>query len=196
MLFLAALGCVEQRLRHTGLTGRIEGRVVEEADAAPSPGVVMLRSTRMRGQVTTAPDGTFALAVPPGTYDVVARDDANYVLRRGVEVADGGVQHLLLEMKPRERQSCGSKLTPPEVISGPNPQYTMQAIENEVGGTMIVKCIATVEGAVHGCMIKKGQPYMDAAVVEALERRRYQPALCDGKPIEVDYSFKINLTPP
>jgi hypothetical protein len=37
---------------------------------------------------------------------------------------------------------------------------------------------------------------MDRAVIEALEKRRYSPALLRGQPIEVDYTFKIRLTLP
>jgi hypothetical protein len=29
-----------------------------------------------------------------------------------------------------------------------------------------------------------------------LERRRYQPHLSNGQPVEVEYTFKINLEPP
>jgi hypothetical protein len=33
-------------------------------------------------------------------------------------------------------------------------------------------------------------------VIEALERRRYTPALLKGQPIDVDYTFKIKLNLP
>jgi hypothetical protein len=34
---------------------------------------------------------------------------------------------------------------------------------------------------------------MDRAVIEALERRRYSPALENGKPVEVSYVFTVKL---
>jgi hypothetical protein len=37
---------------------------------------------------------------------------------------------------------------------------------------------------------------MDRAVIDALERRRYSPALLHGQPIEVDYTFRITLRLP
>jgi hypothetical protein len=37
---------------------------------------------------------------------------------------------------------------------------------------------------------------MDRAVIEALEHRRYSPALLRGQPIEVDYTFKLTLKLP
>ena len=89
------------------------------------------------------------------------------------------------------------RMTPPRQISGPDPEYTLQALQNDVQGLMVVKCIVTVEGAVHGCRVVQGLPFMDRAVVEALERRRYVPArLPDGRPVDVDYTFRIRLQLP
>ena len=34
---------------------------------------------------------------------------------------------------------------------------------------------------------------MDRAVIEALERRRYKPATLGGRPVEVNYVFKITM---
>ncbi|HYV64619.1 MAG TPA: energy transducer TonB [Myxococcales bacterium] len=88
-------------------------------------------------------------------------------------------------------------MTPPRRISGPDPEYTQEAIQGEVQGTMIVKCVVTVEGAVQGCRVLQGLPSMDRAVIEALERRRYSPArLQNGQAVEVDYTFRISLQLP
>jgi protein TonB len=87
-------------------------------------------------------------------------------------------------------------MTPPKKISGPDPEYTRQAMEHEVEGQMLVKCIVTAEGRVHHCRIVQSLPFMDRAVVEALEHRKYTPALFQGRPIDVDYTFKIKMTLP
>jgi len=87
-------------------------------------------------------------------------------------------------------------MTPPQVLSGPNPEYTAQALEHEVEGLMIVKCVVTTQGAVHDCRVLKSLPFMDKSVIEALTHRRYSPALLHGQPIEVDYTFKIKLSLP
>jgi protein TonB len=88
------------------------------------------------------------------------------------------------------------RMDPPRLLGGPNPQYTEKAIEREVQGTMIVKCVVSLDGHVYGCRIVKSLPFMDRAVLEALERRRYSPATLGGKPIEVDYTFKLTLRLP
>jgi serine/threonine-protein kinase len=81
-------------------------------------------------------------------------------------------------------------------IYGPDPDYTPEAINHDIHGVMVVKCLITVKGAVRDCQVIQSLPFMDRAVVHALERRRYQPYLSNGQPVEVEYTFKINLEPP
>jgi protein TonB len=78
-------------------------------------------------------------------------------------------------------------------LAGPDPQYTERALDREVEGTMVIRCVVTTDGTVFGCRVLKGLPYMDRAVVDALERRRYRPATLGGRPVEVSYDFKITL---
>jgi protein TonB len=52
------------------------------------------------------------------------------------------------------------------------------------------------DGRVHDCRVVKSLPFMDRAVIEALEKRRYTPATQGGKPIDVDYTFRITLRLP
>src|SRR5205807_1497970 len=87
-------------------------------------------------------------------------------------------------------------MTVPKLLGGPNPEYTQKALEREVEGTMVVKCVVTLGGVVKNCRILQSLPFMDRAVIDALEKRRYAPAMLHGKPLEVDYTFKIRLTLP
>ena len=84
----------------------------------------------------------------------------------------------------------------PVYISGPSIQYTERALEHEVQGTMVIKCLVTVQGDVRDCQVMKGLPFMDRVVVKALEGRRYKPATLDGQAIDVLYDFKIKLVLP
>jgi protein TonB len=94
------------------------------------------------------------------------------------------------------RMEFDERMTHPEYLGGPSPQYTEKALEREVQGTMVVKCVVTVEGRVHGCRVMKSLPFMDRAVIDALERRRYKPAALGGRPVEVNYTFRITLRLP
>jgi periplasmic protein TonB len=81
-------------------------------------------------------------------------------------------------------------------ISGPDPEYTHRALERDVEGTMLVKCVITSYGLVEHCRVLKSLPFMDRAVIDALERRRYKPYVSNGNPVEIDYTFKIKLELP
>jgi TonB family protein len=84
----------------------------------------------------------------------------------------------------------------PEMVSGPDPEYTTTALERNVEGVMVVRCVVSIKGYVNSCRVVRSVPFMDSAVVSALERRRYRPALLQGRPVAVYYTFKIRLTLP
>ncbi len=95
--------------------------------------------------------------------------------------------------EPVRPEFNAATMTRPVFVSGPELAYTQRAMEREVEGLMVVKCVITVEGAVRDCRVLKGLPYMDSAMVDALEHRRYKPATQNGKPVEVNYVFRVNL---
>ena len=79
-------------------------------------------------------------------------------------------------------------------VAGATPQYTEKALENGVEGTMVVKCVVTADGAVNNCRVLKSLPFMDRAARDALEKWRFKPHMVDGKPVDVDYTFRLKLT--
>jgi len=87
-------------------------------------------------------------------------------------------------------------MTPPRRIAGPDPEYTREALEGEIEGTLVVKCVVTTQGTVRNCRVLKSLPFMDRAVTDALEKRRYTAALLRGQAIEVDYTFSVQLKLP
>jgi len=101
-----------------------------------------------------------------------------------------------VEELPARPEFNAATMTRPVFVSGPELTYTQRALEREVEGLMVVKCVLTVEGVVRDCRVLKGLPHMDSAVVDALEHRRYRPAMQNGKPVEVNYVFKVSLKVP
>jgi protein TonB len=97
---------------------------------------------------------------------------------------------------PRGPVEFNATMTPPALLAGPPLEYTQQALEREIEGTMMVKCIVRVDGTVHDCRVLKSVPYMDRAVVSVLERRRYKPATQGGQALDVEYTFTIKLKLP
>jgi protein TonB len=83
------------------------------------------------------------------------------------------------------------RMVPPRFVSGPTPTYTEKAIEREVEGVMEVRCVVSIDGRVHDCQVLKSLPFMDRAVIDALEHRRYAPATLGGQAVDVYYRFRL-----
>lgn len=90
----------------------------------------------------------------------------------------------------------GAGMTPPQLLSGAQLQYTREALAARVSGTVIARCTITQEGTVERCRIIKGLPHMDEAVLEALTSRHYRPVSFQGRPVSVSYAFQVKLTLP
>jgi eukaryotic-like serine/threonine-protein kinase len=91
----------------------------------------------------------------------------------------------------------GEGMTRPVLIERAKPvSYTPQALEARVEGTMVVRCIITVEGHVEKCLVLKTLPFLEQAVLESLYSSRYSPVTYQGKPVAVGYTFSVKLVPP
>lgn len=84
----------------------------------------------------------------------------------------------------------------PTLLEKVDPEYTREAREARVEGTILTKCVITPEGTLQRCRIVKGQPLMDQAVLGALAKWRYSPVVYQGKPVAVEYVVPIRLVLP
>jgi hypothetical protein len=84
----------------------------------------------------------------------------------------------------------------PKMLSGPEILYPTEAIDHEVEGWMAVRCIITAMGRVQGCRVVEGLPFMNRTVIETLEARTYAPAVFDGQPTDIDYTFRLHFQLP
>jgi protein TonB len=153
------------------------------------------RPPLLRHTATPAPEPAPVAPEPAKTleYDADSTDEIRD--GRGIDgVARSPIGDGFSEQAPRPFEE--ERMAAPQRLSGPDPEYTPQALEHEVEGTMAVRCIVTEQGAVHSCRVLKSLPFMDAAVIRALEQCRYTPALIGGRPVAVDYLFKIHLQLP
>ncbi|MBJ6765678.1 TonB family protein [Myxococcaceae bacterium JPH2] len=90
----------------------------------------------------------------------------------------------------------GAAMTPPVRQGGEPLAYTHEALAARVEGSLVVKCVITDTGKVHKCRVIKGLPFMDEAVVEALESWHYSPVTFQGRPVSVSYVFNLKLKLP
>ena len=75
-------------------------------------------------------------------------------------------------------------------------EYTREALEAHVEGTMLVRCVITVEGEVKNCRVVKPLPHMEKQVLDTIQSWRFSPVTYGGKPVSVDYVIPIRLVLP
>jgi TonB family protein len=186
----------------------LSGVVIDAATSTPvAEAAVAARSPALAGEQCAVTDagGAFEITLlPPGTYSlVVTRSGFEPFSPAGVVVKGGRVRvRIALAAVPSPTAITDNAvefdpgMTAPAMISGPAPEYTSEAIERGIEGSMQVRCVVTVAGEVRGCKVLKGLAFMNSAAVEALQRRKYKPALAQGKPVDVFYTFNIRLKLP
>src|SRR6266404_8270666 len=191
--------------------GSLAGVVVDAATQAPlSDATVVAKSPALVGEqaVTTDAQGSFEMTLlPAGTYGLtVKRDGFQHFAPDGL-VLKGKKVHvrlaLLAEVSPAAVAAANETavefnetMTAPTMVAGPSPEYSQDAVERGIEGTMQVRCVVTVSGTVRNCKVIKGLPYMDRPVVDALQARKYKPAMAQGRPVDVFYTFTIKLKLP
>jgi periplasmic protein TonB len=134
----------------------------------------------------------------PPAAEGVAGGEAGGVAGGTVGGVAGGVVASAAAVTPDvpPRIDFDESMTRPRLLSGPSIEYTQQALDREVEGVMVVRCVVAVDGVVHDCRVLKSVPFMEDAVVSALERRRYTPAKLHGRPLDVNYDFTVRLVRP
>lgn len=90
----------------------------------------------------------------------------------------------------------GPGMTRPVQLEAPAPAYTPDALRARVEGSIIAKCVITVDGTLENCRILKPLPFMEQSVLSALATWRYKPVTYEGRAVPVDYVFNIRLMLP
>jgi len=186
----------------------LTGMVVDAATQSPLGDVVVVaRSPALPGEqtVVTDPSGAFEMTLlPPGTYSLALKRDGFQTYSPEGLVLKGGKMRVRIAVLPVATPATlaaaavefNDTMIAPAMISGPAPEYTADAVDRGVEGNMEVRCVVTAEGQVRACKVIKGLPFMNSAVVAALEQRKYKPAMAQGKAVDVYYTFNIRLKLP
>ena len=87
-----------------------------------------------------------------------------------------------------------SKATPPRVVYAPDPSYPPEAFHAKYQGTCVLDLTVGVDGLPHDIKVARGLGMgLDESAVAAARTWRYEPALKDGKPLEVQVQVKIRF---
>jgi TonB family protein len=206
VVFAFSLALSASALAQTSM-GSVSGVVVDAVTRAPlADARVTARSAALVGEQSAITDGEGAFEMtflPAGAYTLSVRRDGYHPFTAEGLTIKGRKVHVRLAVVTAQPAAVAESvvefndsMSAPTMISGPAPEYTTDALERRVEGAMQIRCVVTGEGQVRACKVLKGLPFMNAAVIEALERRKYKPALAQGKPVAVYYTFNLHLKLP
>ena len=115
--------------------------------------------------------------------------------KNATEVVDGPGMPLVLETG--ERVYSGKDVTTKaRLISKPEPQYTDEALQNRISGTVILRAIFSSTGEVTNIQVIYGLPHgLTEASINAARKIKFVPATKDGTPVsmwmQLEYNFNF-----
>ena len=90
--------------------------------------------------------------------------------------------------------TVGGRVTVPHVIYDPEPEYSKEAREAKVEGTVVLKFILTAEGKPHDIkVIKSLRSDLDQKAIDAVNKWKFEPATKDGKPVAVQLMVQVDF---
>jgi TonB family protein len=103
-----------------------------------------------------------------------------------------GVQSAL-----RAQQESEPKTTAPRLIHKVEPEYTAEAREAGLEGTVVLGVEVGTDGTAHDIRVTRSLGMgLDEKGVEAVRLWKFEPATRDGKPVAVKATIEINFRPP
>ena len=85
-------------------------------------------------------------------------------------------------------------LTPPTVVSKPEPSYTAEAREQKIQGTVMLKLEIDRKGAAQNIHVERSlDAGLDAQAVKAVSTWRFGPARKNGKPVRCAATILVNF---
>jgi periplasmic protein TonB len=88
----------------------------------------------------------------------------------------------------------GGGISAPQPVSTPDPEYTQEARNAKTEGTCILWMIVDQQGHPRDIRVVRGLGFgLDARAIEAVKQWRFQPALKDGQPVNVQISVEVGF---
>jgi protein TonB len=88
----------------------------------------------------------------------------------------------------------GGGISAPEPVSTPDPEYTEQARIAKTQGTCILWLIVDDQGRPRDIRVVRGLGMgLDAKAIEAVKQWKFQPAMKDGRPVNVQISVEVGF---
>jgi TonB family protein len=88
----------------------------------------------------------------------------------------------------------GGGISAPQPVSTPDPEYTEQARQAKTQGTCILWMIVDDQGRPRDIRVVRGLGFgLDAKAIDAVRQWKFQPAMKDGHPVNVQISVEVGF---
>jgi len=88
----------------------------------------------------------------------------------------------------------GGGISAPQAVSTPDPEYTEEARNAKTQGTCVLWLIVDQQGNPRDVRVVRGLGFgLDAKAIDAVKQWRFQPALKDGRPVNVQISVEVGF---
>jgi len=88
----------------------------------------------------------------------------------------------------------GGGISAPQAVSTPDPEYTEQARNAKAQGTCVLWLIVDDQGHPRDIRVVRGLGFgLDAKAVDAVKQWRFEPAMKDGHPVNVQISVEVGF---
>src|SRR6267154_3859189 len=88
----------------------------------------------------------------------------------------------------------GGGISAPQAVSTPDPEYTEEARNAKTQGTCILWLIVDDQGRPRDIRVVRGLGMgLDSKAIEAVKQWKFQPALKDGRPVNVQISVEVGF---
>jgi TonB family protein len=82
----------------------------------------------------------------------------------------------------------------PRVLSKVDPNYTLEARDAKIEGTVVVDVEVHPDGKAHNLKIERTlDPGLDQSAIEAISQWKFRPGQKDGKPVAVAATIEVNF---
>ena len=171
----------------------VQSNLIVLDDSAPRAGVV----GGVIGGVPGGVSGGVIAGVPGGISGGVAGGVPGGVSGVGIGDVVGGVPGLrAVAASPQNPRvyKVGDGVSAPQVVHKVDPQYTNEARDAKIEGTVVVQTEIHTDGRAHNTRVVTSlDPGLDHNAMDAISRWEFEPGKKDGKPVAVAATIEVNF---
>ncbi len=95
---------------------------------------------------------------------------------------------------PNHPSDQGPCATPPRAIFAPDPNYSEEARQNKIQGTVVLWLVVGADGKPSNIKVSRSVGHgLDEEAIEAVKRWKFEPATLNGQPVPVMINVEVNF---